>query len=80
MKNKLDIKLIITVFLICVYGIIMIYSASSVWAEYKFNDKLHYVIMQSAFFLMGIVLMIIVSKIPYTYYLKNLKSLPNILL
>ena len=71
MKNKLDIKLIITVFLICVYGIIMIYSASSVWAEYKFNDKLHYVIMQSAFFLMGIVLMIIVSKIPYTYYLKK---------
>ena len=71
MKNKLDIKLIITVFLICVYGIIMIYSASSVWAEYKFNDKLHYVIMQSAFFLMGIVLMVIVSKIPYTYYLKK---------
>lgn len=49
----------------------MIYSASSVWAEYKFNDKLHYVIMQSAFFLMGIVLMIVVSKIPYTYYLKK---------
>jgi len=49
----------------------MIYSASSIWAEYKFDDKLHYVIMQSIFFLIGLFLMIIISKIPYTYYLKK---------
>ena len=64
MKRKLDIPLIITVFLICIYGIVMIYSASSVWAEYKFNDKFHYVLMQSIFFIIGIILMIIVSKVP----------------
>lgn len=71
MKRKLDIPLIITVFLICIYGIVMIYSASSVWAEYKFNDKFHYVLMQSIFFIIGIILMIIVSKVPYKYYLKK---------
>lgn len=71
MKRKLDIPLIVTIFIICIYGIIMIYSASSIWAEYKFNDKFHYVIMQSIFFIIGIILMIIVSKIPYTYYLKK---------
>lgn len=49
----------------------MIYSASSIWAEYKFNDKFHYIIMQSIFFIIGIILMIIVSKIPYKYYLKK---------
>ena len=49
----------------------MIFSASSIWAEYKFNDKFHYVILQSAFFIIGVVLMIIVSKIPYKYYLKK---------
>ena len=49
----------------------MIYSASSIWAEYKFNDKFHYVIMQSIFFLIGLFLMIIISKIPYKYYLKK---------
>ena len=49
----------------------MIYSASSIWAEYKFNDKFHYVIMQSIFFLIGLIAMLIVSKIPYTYYLKK---------
>ena len=46
MKKKIDIPLIITIFIICIYGIIMIYSASSIWAEYKFNDKFHYLIMQ----------------------------------
>lgn len=49
----------------------MIFSASSVWAEYKFNDKFHYVILQTIFFLLGIILMLVVSKIPYTYYLKK---------
>lgn len=49
----------------------MIYSASNIWAEYKFNDKFHYVLMQSIFFIIGIILMIMVSKIPYTYYLKK---------
>ena len=49
----------------------MIYSASSIWAEYKFNNKYHFVIMQSIFFIIGIFLMIIVSNIPYTYYLKK---------
>ncbi len=49
----------------------MIYSASSVWAEYKFNDKFHYITMQSIFFIIGFILMIIVSKIPYKYYLKK---------
>ena len=71
MKKKLDIPLIITIFSICVYGIIMIYSASSIWAEYKFNDKFHYVIMQSLFFIVGFFLMTLVSKIPYTYYLEK---------
>lgn len=71
MKRKLDIPLIITIFSICVYGIIMIYSASSIWAEYKFNDKFHYVIMQSLFFIVGFFLMIVVSKVPYTYYLEK---------
>ena len=71
MKRKIDIPLLITIIIISLYGIIMIYSASSVWAEYKFNDKYHYVVMQSIFFIIGIILMLVVSKIPYTYYLKK---------
>lgn len=71
MKRKLDIPLIIAIFVICIYGIIMIYSASSTWAEYKFNDKFHYLIMQSIFFIIGVLLMLFVSKINYKYYLEK---------
>jgi cell division protein FtsW len=49
----------------------MIYSASNVWAEYKFDDSLKYLKAQSLFFTVGLILMIIVSKIPYKYYLNK---------
>ena len=71
MKRKLDITLLITILITSIYGIIMIYSASSLWAEYKFNDKFHYVIMQTIFFIVGVILMIVVSKVPYKYYLEK---------
>ncbi len=46
----------------------MIYSSSTIWAEYKFGDPLKYFKAQSVFFLVGLILMVIVSKIPYKYY------------
>ena len=48
----------------------MIYSSSSIWAEYKFNDSFHYLKYQSIFFIIGIILMIIISKINYNFYYK----------
>ena len=48
----------------------MIYSASSVWALYKFNDSFHYLKYQSIFFIIGIFIMIVVSKIDIKYYYK----------
>ena len=49
----------------------MIYSSSNIWSLYKFGDKYHYMIMQSIFFIIGLIVMIYVSKIPYKYYLKR---------
>lgn len=49
----------------------MIYSASSIWAEYKFNDSFKYVKQQSLFIVIGIILIITVSKIDYTIYYKK---------
>ncbi len=48
----------------------MIYSSSCVWAEYKFNNAFHYVINQFIFFMIGLTLMIVVSKINYNFYYK----------
>ena len=70
MLKKFDIKLFIAVIITSLYGIIMIYSSSNIWAEYKFNNKYHYVILQSMFFIIGLILMIVTSKINYKYYLK----------
>ena len=49
----------------------MIYSASSIWAEYKYNDPLKYVKNQALFFIIGLILMFLVSKINYKFYLKK---------
>ena len=70
MKNSFDKILFFTVFILSIFGIIMIYSSSSIWAEYKFNDSFHYVKYQSIFFIIGLVLMNFISKIDYKLYYK----------
>ncbi len=49
----------------------MIYSASSIWAEYKFHDSFHYVKQQALFTVAGFILMYIISKIDYKVYFKK---------
>ena len=41
--KKIDIVLLISILLISIFGIVMVYSASYVWAEYKFNDPYKFV-------------------------------------
>ncbi len=69
-KVNLDIILFISVIVISIFGVVMIYSSSSIWAEYKFNDSFKYLKSQSLFLIIGIILMIIVSKIDYRKYKK----------
>lgn len=49
----------------------MIYSSSYIWAEYKFDDSLKFFKNQGLFLIMGIIFMIIVSKIDYHIYFKK---------
>lgn len=70
-KRNVEILLVVSVILISIFGIIMIYSASSIWAEYKYNDPLKYVKNQALFFIIGLILMFLVSKINYKFYLKK---------
>lgn len=69
--KKFDIKLFISIIITCIYGCIMIYSSSCIWAEYKFENKYHYFIMQLIFLIIGIIIMILVSKVDYKVYLKK---------
>ncbi len=69
-KKTFDYWLLISVLLIGIFGIVMIYSASSIWAVYKFSDAFKFVKAQGIFFLVGILLMNGLSKIDYRIYLK----------
>ena len=70
MKKAIDKKLLFLVLFIIVFGLIMIYSSSNVWANYKYNDPYKFLKMQTIFFLVGLILMYILSKIDYHLYLK----------
>ena len=67
---KFDKVLFFTVIILSVFGLIMIYSASNIWAIYKFNDSFHYFKYQLVFLVIGIIIMIIMSKINYELYYK----------
>ncbi len=70
MKKNIGLYLFVVVCLFGVFGLMMIYSSSYIWAEYKFGDPLKYVKLQGAFYLMGIMLMLFVRKIDYRLYYK----------
>ncbi len=70
MNIKKDWLLFGTVILLATFGLVMIYSASSVWANYKFDDSFKFVKNQGLFFVVGIFLMLILRKINYKFYMK----------
>jgi len=69
--KKSDKILWITSIALILFGLVMIYSASSIWAEYKFGDAFKYVKQQALFIIVGIPLMFTISKIDYTVYYKK---------
>ncbi|NLM62767.1 MAG: stage V sporulation protein E [Mollicutes bacterium] len=71
-KNKnVDMWLLLAVICLSLLGVLMIYSASYVWAEYKFDDPFKYAKNQLLFFMIGLIVMYIVSKINYNFYFNN---------
>lgn len=67
-SQQVDLILLFSIILITVLGLVMIYSSSSIWAEYKFNDAFKYLKAQGLFLIIGFILMNIITKIPYKYY------------
>jgi len=69
--KKYDLLLIISVVIISLFGLVMITSASYVWAEYKWNDPYKYLKAQGMFLILGYFLMFTIANIPYTKYLNK---------
>ena len=72
MKNW---KLFVLVIILPLFGLLMIYSSSYVWAAYKYGDSLKYLKNQTFFFIIGFFLMIIISKVKAEFYYKNANKL-----
>lgn len=66
--KKFDIILFVAIITISLFGVIMVFSASYIWAEYKFNDPFKFVKNQVIFLILGIIFMLLISKIDYKIY------------
>ncbi|MEQ6375239.1 stage V sporulation protein E [Bacillaceae bacterium S4-13-56] len=65
LHNRPDWLFLILVFTLLTIGVVMVYSASAVWSEYKFNDQFFYAKRQLLFAVTGIIAMFFIMKIPY---------------
>ena len=73
--KKINYTLLISVIILSIFGLVMIYSASSIWSEYKFNTPYKFLRNQGIFFIIGLLLMYFVSKIDYHIYWES--RIPN---
>ncbi len=60
-----------SLFSIILLGILMIYSSSSIWAEFKTGNPFYYVLRQGLFFIIGLFGYFIACKIDYHFWLKH---------
>ena len=72
---KFDKWLFINVIILMLFGLLMIYSSSSIWAEYKFGNSFHFCLYQGVFIIIGILLMLFLSKININFYYQNATKL-----
>ena len=76
MKNIYSKLLYIIAITLSLFGITMIYSASKVWSLYKYNNSYHFTLLQFIFFIAGLILINIISKIDYN----KIKKYSNLIL
>lgn len=68
MKDK---KMLSIVLVITTIGLLMVYSASHIWALYKFDDSYYFIKRQGLFVFLGLICLLIFSKIDYHLYQKH---------
>jgi len=71
LKHRYGKILTLLIVILALFGVVMIYSASSIWAEYKFDNPYKFMTSQAIFLAIGLFVMYIVSKIDYKIYYKK---------
>lgn len=74
-KNSFEYVIFTSVIFLVVFGLIVLYSASSVQAIRIYDNPLYFFIRQAIFCIAGLAIMIFISFIPYKVYIKFSKYL-----
>src|SRR5690625_2674952 len=59
--------------MLLIMGLVMVYSSSHIWAEYKYADQLFFIKRQLIFASLGIICMLFIMNIPYHFWKKYSK-------
>ncbi|MFD1018082.1 stage V sporulation protein E [Thalassobacillus hwangdonensis] len=70
-----DLTLVIAILSLLTIGVIMVYSSSSIWAEYKFNDSFFFAKRQLLFAVVGVIAMFVLARLPYMTWRHHSKKL-----
>ncbi len=70
LKGKMDLGFLALVMILLVFGLIMLFSASYPYAYAYMNNSYHFIIRQASIAIVGVVLMLLVSKINAHVYKK----------
>ncbi|MBT9779071.1 cell division protein [Clostridium sp. MCC353] len=65
-----DYSLLFTIIFLTIFGLIMIYSASSYTAQLKYDNAAYFMARQAKIALGGFIMMIVISKMDYHWYAK----------
>lgn len=63
-----DYVLLSVILILLTIGIVMVYSSSYIWAEYKYGDSLFFMKRQLLFGIVGVIAMLIIMLIPYNIW------------
>lgn len=74
-KKYYDYSLLLSIIILVMFGLIMIYSASSFSAQLEFKDSAYYIKRQVFFTILGFIAMFVVSNIDYHRILKFDKAI-----
>jgi len=67
-KNNIDFTLLITILILLAIGVAMVFSASSISSFMKYNDRFHYLKSQGAYAILGIIAMLVMSRVSYKIF------------
>ncbi len=67
-KGNADITFLLIVLALLISGLVMLFSAGYSYAYYKYNDSTYFILRQGLFAVIGVAVMMVVSKINYNHF------------